>query len=75
MLTADIKFFELCEEIDYWKSEAQKWENQYNEMVAKYNTLINDDIKHSQVMIGNLVKLALVSDEEKIKQVFWNKEE
>lgn len=63
MKTIDIKFYELCNEIDYWKNQAKYWEAEYNEKNKKYRELIDYSINHSYTMIGKTIeKLLLDSD-------------
>jgi hypothetical protein len=55
MKTIDLKFAELCDEIDYWKSEAYKWKNRYIELRQEHTSTVKDSIKHGEAMIGNFV--------------------
>lgn len=62
MKTIDIKFSELCEEIDYWKNRANKYEKLYNEAVDEKIDLVHGQIKHNEAMIGGMLALVLSKD-------------
>lgn len=59
MKAIDIKFCELCEEIDFWKAKAEFLEHEYKELLKKYNKVIREDIKRNHKMIGEIFKFAL----------------
>ncbi len=58
----DFLVSDLCAEIDYWEKQAHTYKQKYEESEKKYNNLIQQDIKHGQEMIGNMVKLFLNPD-------------
>ena len=57
--TADLKFLELCYEIDCWKQEAEYYKNLYNESQKDYNELLNRGIADGQKTVGSLLSLML----------------
>lgn len=65
-LTADIKFTELCEEIDYWKLRALKAELTAKEWQDKYSQQSNEMLQNAQKGVANALMFALhCSDDEK----------
>ena len=60
MRTVDIKFNELCDEIDYWKSEADHWKSEFEKERDSHIELLNDSIERSRKGIGQALALALV---------------
>jgi hypothetical protein len=70
MKTADIKFIELCNEIDYWEEEAKHWKDKYDKLNKEHFEMIDKNIKHNYTMFGNILKALLSSDEKKLKENF-----
>jgi hypothetical protein len=65
MRTADIKFHELCEEIDYWKHKAKKAEEEAEYYREEYSKLLNENLARSQQGVANALLFALsVKDDE-----------
>jgi hypothetical protein len=65
MRTIDIKFSELCDEIDYWKSVAHDAEKKYNELRKEYSKLTYDNLISSQKGVADALMLALsIRDDE-----------
>lgn len=54
--TADLKFLELCDEIDYWKDVAQKEKEDATHWRNEYNHLLNSQLNHSKEMVGTMLK-------------------
>ena len=57
--TADLKFLELCDEIDYWKTKAKKWEDDYNELMEEYRQTINEHSESIKKSCGQALLFAL----------------
>lgn len=72
--TVDLKFSELCEEIDFLKAETKYWKDMYEEINKKYMNLLGSNIKHNEAIMGNILKLCLSMDVKKAKKQFANKE-
>ena len=60
--TADIKFLELCEEIDYWKVTAKHWEIAYKNLQTEHTAMLKDSIRHGEEMVGGFLSLVLNND-------------
>jgi hypothetical protein len=63
MKTVDIKFSQLCEEIDYWKSEAQYWKEMHDKINREHNEFISERLTESKVGIGNALMLLLATND------------
>ena len=44
--TADIKFIELCNEVDSWRAEAEYWKQQYEDLIKEYSKHLKQTLKH-----------------------------
>jgi hypothetical protein len=65
MKTVDAKFFELCEEIDYWKERAQKAEADTKYWQDQYSIHLKESLLSAQKGVANALMLALsVKDDE-----------
>ena len=65
MRTADIKFLQLCNEIDQWKDEANYWKEKYEELQKEYSEHINQSLVSAQKGVANALMFALsVKDDE-----------
>lgn len=53
--TANLKFLDLCDEIDYWKSVAQKEKEEAEYYKKEYNDLMNGQLKHNKDMVGTML--------------------
>lgn len=56
MKTLDIKFNEMCEEIDYWKAEALHWKREAKYYQKEYSKSITDGINNNYNMVGLMLK-------------------
>lgn len=65
MKTADIKFLELCDEIDYWKERAEMWEQRYKQERDENIAFVNNRLEETKKGVGIALMLALsVRDNE-----------
>lgn len=65
MKTVDIKFHELCEEIDYWKERAEKAEEDAEYWKNQYNIQSGERLVEAQKGVANALMFALhVHDDE-----------
>lgn len=65
MKTIDIKFSELCEEIDYWKERAKYAEESAEDWKNQYTTLLNESLATAQKGVANALMFALhATDDE-----------
>lgn len=58
----------LCEEVDYWKKEAEHWQSKYEELNQKYGDMLDSSIKASHRASLGMLAIAL-NDEELAKAV------
>lgn len=59
MDTIDIKFRDLCDEIDYWKEQANYWESESKKNQKKLSKEINNSINNSKKMIETMFDAVL----------------
>lgn len=65
MKTADIKFIDLCEEIDYWRERAEKAEKDSKHWQEEYSKQLDSSLKSAQKGVASALMLALsVKDDE-----------
>jgi hypothetical protein len=64
--TIEIKFRELCNEIDYWKELSFYYKELYEQEKKKKFDMLNESIEHGKAMMGNVLKLLL--DEDIVKE-------
>ena len=65
MKTIDIKFLQLCNEIDQWKDEANYWKERYEEINKEYSQHLNQSLDSAQKGVANALMFALsVKDDE-----------
>lgn len=65
MKTIDIVVHDLCEEVDYWKELAEKYEALYKEQLTREAEESNRRLKEAQKGVANALMFALsVSDNE-----------
>ena len=64
MKTIELKIFELCDEIDYWKKIADYYKEEYEKTKKAYIDLLSDSIHHNNAMMGNVLKLMLNKEGE-----------
>jgi hypothetical protein len=63
--TANIKFLDLCEEIDYWKDRARKAEKDAEHWQTEYTKHVNEGLASAQKGVANALMFALsVRDDE-----------
>lgn len=63
--TADIKFLDLCEEIDYWKERAKKAEEDAEYWQTEYRKHLNESMISAKKGVANALMFALsVRDDE-----------
>ena len=65
MKTAEIKFLDLCDEIDYWKERASEAEANANYWKNEYSKHLNESIISTKKDVANALMFALaVRDDE-----------
>lgn len=65
MKTVDVKFLQLCNEIDQWKDEANYWKDKYEELNKEYSQHLNQSLASAQKGVANALMFALhVKDDE-----------
>ena len=73
--TIDLKFSELCDEIDYWKIEAEHWKNEYDKLWKENGKKLQEDLDRSKKGLANALMIALsVKDDEKGNLVISKKD-
>lgn len=60
--TADLKFYELCEEVDMWKDESAYWQEKYENLLKEHNDMVRSSIRHNEGMIAGFLKLIINKD-------------
>jgi hypothetical protein len=61
--TANLKFIELCEEIDMWKNEAMYYKEKYEESTKDYSKLLSSSIADAKNTTGQLLSLMFNSEQ------------
>jgi hypothetical protein len=56
---AEKLFLQLCKEVDYWKDMAESLEYELDAEKKRYNQLIDERLKDSQMQLGNMLTFAL----------------
>lgn len=65
MKTTEIKFYELCDEIDYWKERAKNAEADAKHWRDKYSEQTNQRLESAQKGVADALMFALsVRDDE-----------
>jgi len=59
MRTIDLKFQEVCDEVDEWKAEAEYWKKQYKKLQLEYHNNINESIQDNYNVIGTVLEAML----------------
>ena len=65
MKTIDIKFSQLCDEIDHWKEEAEYWKDKFKSLDLEMRNRLAKDFQESKRGIGQMLSLALSVKEGK----------
>jgi hypothetical protein len=74
MKTTEIKFIELCDEVDYWKERAEKAEADAEYWKNEYNSFINERLASSQRDVANALMIALSAHNDKDGNLVIDKE-
>jgi hypothetical protein len=65
MKTVNYKFHELCEEIDYWKDQAEYYKTKYEEEIQRSVEDVNKQLEESKQGVVNALMFVLsVKDNE-----------
>jgi glucan phosphoethanolaminetransferase (alkaline phosphatase superfamily) len=64
MKTSTIKFYELCEEIDKWREEAEYWKSEAERISKEYHSKINADYDNTMKQTAKILS-ALINTETK----------
>ncbi len=59
MNTAELKFLDLCDEIDYWKNKSKDLEKQLYKTQEDFSKFVSKGHEHNNIMIGHLLKATL----------------
>jgi hypothetical protein len=63
MSAFDRTVFSLCEEIDYWKSEAEYWKAEYGRLENESREYLDSSLKSSQECAGNMLRLLMADSD------------
>ena len=63
--TIDIKFHELCDEIDYWKGQAEYYKDLYEKEVMQRNVESKERLLQTQKDVANTLMFALHATDDK----------
>ena len=74
MKTVNIKFYDLCDEIDYWKNKANYYKKQFEEERKARSILLNETMLSSQKGIANALMLTLSVEDNKDGSLSISKE-
>lgn len=75
MKTTELKFYELCDEIDYWKERTREAEAQAQYWQDEYSRHLNESLASAKEGVANALMFALsVRDDEKGNLVIPQKE-
>lgn len=72
--TANLKFLQLCEEIDYWKGKSQHWEEEYKKLLAEYHSFLNESNENVRKAVCQSLLLALSVEDNKDGSLSISKE-
>jgi len=72
--TSDIKFFELCDEIDYWKEQAEHYKEKYETELSERMIDSNQRLKEAQSGVANALLFALSVTDGEDGELIINKE-
>jgi len=75
MKTIDLKFTELCDEIDYWKDQALKYKQDAEYWQGEYSSHLHESFKSTQRGIGQALMLALSVKDNPDGSLSINKED
>lgn len=70
MRTIDLKFSEICDEVDHWKAEAEYWKEQYKKLQVEYHENVNESIQNNYDVIGTVLGSMLDKDSNPSKLLF-----
>lgn len=62
MKKAENLILDLCEEIDYWKSEAKYYKEQYEIANRDFHEATTRSINHNMDMVGQMLKIVINSE-------------
>lgn len=72
--TADMKFIELCDEIDYWRAESEHWKKEYEDMRADNIKRMNESMESAKQGVANALMFALSVEDQPDGSLKINKE-
>ena len=61
--TADLKFLQLCDEIDMWKNEAEFYKEKYEEVTKEYAKLLDTSLNDAKHTAGQLLTIMFNSEQ------------
>jgi hypothetical protein len=73
MSAFDRTVYNLCEEVDYWKSEAEYWKAEYERAQKKASDYLDSSLKSSQECAGNMLRLLLADSDGLVLQKAFGK--
>lgn len=74
MKTIEVKIYDLCEEIDYWKEKTEKAEKDAEYWRKQYDELLNQNIKSANEGVANALRFALAIKEDEKGNIVIDKE-
>jgi len=74
MKTIEIKFNDLCDEIDYWKDKANCYKKQFEEERKARSMLLNETMMSAKKVVANALMLALSVEDNKDGGISISKE-
>lgn len=72
--TADIKFLELCEEIDFWKEQARYYKKEYEQQLQERSIESKQNLVDAQEGVANALRFALAVEDGENGELIINKE-
>jgi hypothetical protein len=74
MKTIELKFYELCDEIDFYKEEAIRWKEKYDELMQESFKETKERIEAAQRGVAKALMFALSTTTDKNGNLIINKE-
>lgn len=74
MKTIDIKFSELCDEIDFWKERSEQAEQDAEYWKNQYQTLLNESLINAKKGVANALMFALHATDDENGNLVIDKE-
>ena len=72
--TIDMKFGELCDEIDHWKAEAEYWKKECDDMRTESIKRMDESMERAKQGVANALMFALSVEDQPDGSLKINKE-